>query len=151
MARSTLTTSKSKTKGGFGRRAWELISRSGLLIGLGVLFALLALFAPNFLDPVNLFNVLRVVAFNGMVACAMTFMIISGDIDVSVGSALAWASALLGTLAITLGWPLVLAVLVVLVVGVLLHMSAALIRIYLNVPSFVVTLSMYISLRGQRA
>ena len=129
-------------------RLGGLISRSGLLIALTLLFGLLAIFAPNFLSSRNLLNVLRAVSFNGMIACAMTFMIISGDIDVSVGSAVAWASSLLGVLAITLGWPLLLAVIGVLLVGVTFHLLAGLIRVRLNVPSFVVTLTMFMSLRG---
>jgi catechol 2,3-dioxygenase-like lactoylglutathione lyase family enzyme len=62
-------------------RGGELLSRSGLLIALVLLFVGLALFAPNFLTSRNLLNVLRAVAFNGIIACGMTFMIISGDID----------------------------------------------------------------------
>ena len=87
-------------------RTSDLLARSGLLIALLLLFLALALFAPNFLTSRNLLNVLRAVAFNGIIACGMTFMIIAGDIDVSVGSAVAWASALLGVLAIQHGWPL---------------------------------------------
>ena len=79
-------------------------------------------FAPNFATPRNLFNVLRAVAINGMIACAMTFVIISGDIDVSVGSArLPGRSSLLGVLAIKQHWPLIAAVAFVLVLGMLIH------------------------------
>ena len=87
-------------------------------------------------------------AFTGMIACGMTFIIITGDIDVSVGSTVAWASSLLGWLAITHGWPLGLAVVFVLAQGALIHTLAAFIRCKWNVPSFVVTLAMFMSLRG---
>jgi simple sugar transport system permease protein len=106
------------------------------------------LIAPNFVSSRNLMNVLRTLAFNGIIACGMTFVIISGDIDVSVGSAVAWASALLGTLAITLQWPLGLAVAVVLALGVLLHSIMGFIRAKWNVPAFVVTLALFMSLKG---
>lgn len=129
-------------------RTRELFARSGLLVALIVLFGLLAIFAPNFLLPTNLFNVLRAVAINGMIACAMTFVIISGDIDVSVGSAVAWSSSLLGILAITLKMPLLLAVVVVLVQGMLIHAGAGFIRVRWNIPAFVVTLALFISLAG---
>jgi len=119
-----------------------------LLIALIVLFVLLAIVAPNFLTSRNLLNVLRAVTFNGIIACGMTFMIISGDIDVSVGSAVAWASSVLGTLAITHEWPMGLAVVAVLAQGAFIHAVAAMIRIKMNVPSFVVTLTMFMSLRG---
>lgn len=129
-------------------RTRELVSRSGLLVALIVLFGLLAVFAPNFLLPTNLFNVLRAVAINGMIACAMTFVIISGDIDVSVGSAVAWSSSLLGILAITLKLPLELAVLLVVAQGILVHSTAGFIRVRWNIPAFVVTLALFISLSG---
>ncbi|MEZ4769241.1 MAG: ABC transporter permease [Caldilineales bacterium] len=126
----------------------DLLSRSGLLIALLLLFLALALFAPNFLTSRNLLNVLRAVAFNGIIACGMTFMIISGDIDVSVGSAVAWSSALLGVLAIQQGWPLGLAVIFVLVQGALIHAGAGYIRVRWAVPAFVVTLALFMALRG---
>lgn len=129
-------------------RVGDLLARSGLLIGLILLFALLVAIAPNFLSERNLFNVLRAVAINGMIACAMTFIIISGDIDVSVGSAVAWSSSLLGVLAIKQHWPLELAVLFVLGQGVFWHVLAGLIRVKWNVPAFVVTLTLYMSLKG---
>jgi sugar transport system permease protein len=129
-------------------QARSYMQRSGLLIALLILFALLALFAPNFLTVRNLLNVLRAVAINGMIACAMTLVIVSGDIDISVGSAVAWSSSLLGTLAITLGWPIGLAAITVLIVGTLMHVLAGWIRIRWNLPAFVVTLALFISLRG---
>ncbi len=130
------------------QRTGQILSRSGLLVALVILFLLLAQFAPNFLSQRNLFNVLRAVAINGMIACAMTFVIISGDIDVSVGSAVAWSSSLLGVLAIKQGLPLVLAVLIVVVSGMIIHSLAGLIRVRFAIPAFVVTLTMYMSYKG---
>lgn len=129
-------------------RTGDVLARSGLMVALVILFALLSAVAPNFLSDRNLFSVLRAVAVNGMIACAMTFVIISGDIDVSVGSAVAWSSSLLGVLAIKQHWPLEAAVLFVLTQGVFFHVLAGLIRVKWNVPAFVVTLTMYLSMKG---
>ncbi len=129
-------------------RLSDLLARSGLLVAVIILFVLLTQFAPNFLSSRNLFNVLRAVAVNGIIACGMTFIIISGDIDVSVGSAMAWASSLLGVLAITYGWPLWLAALFVVIQGIILHGLAGLIRVRWRVPAFVVTLTLFMSLKG---
>ncbi len=123
-------------------------AQSGLLVAVILLFIGLALVAPNFLNPNNLFNVLRAIAFNGIIACGMTFVIISGDIDVSVGSAVAWSSSLLGVLNIQLGVPLELAVLIVLAQGALIHATAGWIRVRWIIPAFVVTLTLFLSLRG---
>ncbi|GAB4556239.1 MAG: ABC transporter permease [Anaerolineae bacterium] len=131
---------------------WAVVRRnagqSGLLLAVIILFVVLAGSAPNFLNPNNLFNVLRAIAFNGIIACGMTFVIISGDIDVSVGSAVAWSSSLLGVLNIKLGVPLELAVFIVLAQGALLHAAAGWIRVQFAIPAFVVTLALFLSLRG---
>ena len=130
------------------QRTGQIVSRSGLLVALVILYMLLWKFAPNFMTQRNQFNVLRAVAINGMIACAMTFVIISGDIDVSVGSAVAWSSSLLGVLAIKQGLPLVFAVLIVVVSGMIVHSLAGLIRVRFAIPAFVVTLTMYMSYKG---
>ncbi|MCY4259743.1 MAG: ABC transporter permease [Rhodobacteraceae bacterium] len=126
----------------------HFLSNSGLLLAVIVLFIILALIAPNFLSSRNLLNVLRAVSFNGIIACAMTLMIIQGDIDVSIGSAVAWSSSLLGVLVIKMGWPLALAVPVVLLQGMLIHGIAGYIRVRWLVPSFVLTLALFMMLRG---
>lgn len=131
--------------GAGGRR---LLSSSGLLLAVIVLFVILAFVAPYFLTTRNLLNVLRAVSFNGIIACGMTFMIIEGDIDISVGSAVAWASSLLGVAVIKWHWPLLAAVPMVLVLGTLIHTVAGYIRVRWLVPSFVLTLSLYMALRG---
>jgi ribose/xylose/arabinose/galactoside ABC-type transport system permease subunit len=143
-----LQSSESVRFGLTGGRARQTLSRSGLLLGVIILFIALALFAPNFLTSRNLFNVLRAVAFNGIIACGVTFIIISGDIDVSVGSAVAWASSLLGVLAIQNGWPLVLAAVFVMIQGAFIHAVAGYIRVRWAIPAFVVTLTLFLSLRG---
>jgi simple sugar transport system permease protein len=129
-------------------RPAEFILQSGLLIGVIILFIVLSAIAPNFLSERNILNVLRAVSFNGIMACGMTLVIISGDIDVSVGSAMAWASSLLGVLAIQNGWNLEVAILIVLISGVLVHSVAGYIRVRWSVPAFVVSLALFISLRG---
>ncbi len=137
------------TTSGFNSSAiLQFVSSTGLLIAVIVLFIYLSLEAPNFLSSRNLLNVMRAVSFNGIIACGMTLIIISADIDVSVGSAVAWASSLLGVLAIDLEITLGLAVVLVLIQGTLIHVLAGFIRARWEIPAFVVTLAMFISLRG---
>jgi sugar transport system permease protein len=83
-----------------GRRAGRSqldVEIIGLLAALAVLCVLAALIAPNFATTGNLLDVLRQVAFTGIIACGMTLVIIAGEIDISVGSAIAFASALFGS------------------------------------------------------
>jgi len=64
-------------------------SKYGPLIALIVLFIISAIASPYFLKPRNLLNILRQVSYTGIIALGMTFVIISGGIDLSVGSMIA--------------------------------------------------------------
>ena len=68
------------------------------LVALLVLFVISAVASPYFLQPQNLLNILRQVSYSGIIALGMTFVIIAGGIDLSVGSMM----ALVGALAIAL-------------------------------------------------
>ena len=144
----TTNTTDIKARPTWAARARDIFSRSGLLFALIILFLLLVQFAPNFMTSRNLFNVMRAIAVNGMIACAMTFVIISGDIDVSVGSAVAFSSSLLGVLAIKQHWPLIAAVAFVLALGIMVHSLFGWIRVKWSIPAFVVTLALYMSYKG---
>jgi simple sugar transport system permease protein len=130
-------------------RLWRVDAEiKGLLAALIVLCALAMLFAPNFATTGNILDVLRQVAFTGIIACGMTLVIISGEIDVSVGSAIAFSSALFGLLAASYGLPLSVAALAVVASGTVIGAGAGAIRAYFNIPSFIVTLSAFSALRG---
>ena len=74
-----------------GRVASEFASRFAPLIFLGVMMIVFALLEPRFLDPTNLFNVMRQISITGLIALGMTFVILTAGIDLSVGSVLALA------------------------------------------------------------
>ncbi|WP_394244171.1 ABC transporter permease [Vibrio astriarenae] len=65
------------------------------LIALFVLIAISSIASEHFLMPRNLTNILRQVSYTGIIALGMTFVIIAGGIDLSVGSALALVGALI--------------------------------------------------------
>lgn len=120
----------------------------GLLVALGVLFAFLSFSAENFLTTGNLLDILRTAAFTGIIAFGMTLVIVAAEIDISVGSAIGFASALVGVMAVDEGWPLGLAVLFVVVAGTAIGAAAGAIRARFGVPSFIVTLALFSALRG---
>jgi simple sugar transport system permease protein len=120
----------------------------GLLGALVVMCVLAALFAPNFATTSNLLDVLRQVAFTGIIAYGMTLVIVAGEIDVSVGSAIAFSSALFGILTASFHLPLSIAALGVVALGIAIGAGAGAIRAYFNIPSFIVTLAMFSALRG---
>jgi ribose transport system permease protein len=72
--------------------------RYAALAALAVLTAFAALMSPFFLTPQNLLNILRQVSYTGIIALGMTFVIVAGGIDLSVGS----MASFVGSLAVLL-------------------------------------------------
>lgn len=66
----------------------------GPLVGLILIFIVLSFTSKDFLTVSNIFNVFRQISINGLIAFGMTFVILTGGIDLSVGSILALSSAL---------------------------------------------------------
>jgi simple sugar transport system permease protein len=124
------------------------LARSGLLLALVILFVILALVAPNFLTTRNMLNVLRQVSFIGIIACGMTMALISGNVDLSVGSVVALTSSLLAVLYAKLGWPLWAAVIATVIEATIVGLFAGFIRVKWNIPALIVTLALMLSLRG---
>lgn len=120
----------------------------GLIVALIVLGVFLSVFAPHFLSVRNFTNVLQQVSFLGIIALGMTLVIVAAEIDISVGSAMALHSALLGVLSFRMGWPIWAAIILVLVLGTVIGMAAGYVRARFNIPSFIVTLALLSSLSG---
>jgi ribose transport system permease protein len=109
-----------------------------------ILFSLLT---PNFPTPGNIVNILRQASINIVLATGMTFVILTGGIDLSVGSILGVSAvvAVLVSLIPGLGWAGVLAGLLT---GLLLGLVNGALISFLNVPPFIVTLGSLTALRG---
>ncbi|MBI9108813.1 MAG: ABC transporter permease [Spirochaetales bacterium] len=67
----------------------------GMLLVLGVLFLVCAIVSPYFLKPENLLNITRQISVSGIISIGMTFVIITGGIDLSVGSVLAFSTLMI--------------------------------------------------------
>lgn len=119
----------------------------GLLVAIIALYVILAVFAPNFTSSGNQLNILRDAAFVGIIAWGMTFVLISGEIDISVGPHVAFAGVALASLAQS-GVNIYVAVALVLLLGSAIGAITGLLRAYLDVPSFIVTLALWLGLRG---
>ena len=120
-----------------------------------VLCLFLAFQAEGFFSVANFLNVLRNVSMQGIIAFGMTMVIISGEIDLSVGSAVAFAGCLTASLTqllATAGCSLILAVPLAMVgsllVGFGVGVLTGLIRIHFGVPSFITTLAWMTVLTG---
>ena len=73
----------------------DLIRRYGMLLVLLVMVAFASLLSDRFFTTANLLNVTRQVAINAVLAAGMTIVIISGGIDLSIGSVVAISGACL--------------------------------------------------------
>jgi ribose transport system permease protein len=113
-----------------------------------LLIVLLSVTTDTFLTEFNLTNMVRNVSLIGIVAVGMTFLLIVGEVDLSVGSVLGFLVIVLGVLVDrwSLG-PWSAAPLVILI-GIGTGVLNALIRIVLNIPSFIVTLAMLTAYRS---
>jgi ribose/xylose/arabinose/galactoside ABC-type transport system permease subunit len=116
------------------------LSLIGLMVIVGVL-------NPRFLSPANLSNVFQGNAYIAVAAIGMSMVIISGNIDISVGPLISALAILCGTVA-TSGFPVWVAWLVPLVAGGLMGAFIGVIVAYLRIPSIVVTLGMYSIIKG---
>jgi rhamnose transport system permease protein len=125
-----------------------LLSQEGILfIVLIIATFILSRFNPNFLSANNLLNQGRLLAEVGLVALPMTYIIITGGIDLSVGSVLGLCAILLGIFW-KAGVPLGVAVVLVLIVGVLAGAFNALFIVWLDVPPLIMTLATLALYRG---
>jgi ribose transport system permease protein len=73
---------------------FNLLQRMGPLLGLALIVIVLSIISDDFLTVSNIFNVLRQISINALIAFGMTFVILTGGIDLSVGSILALSSAI---------------------------------------------------------
>lgn len=131
-------------------RLRRLIAKRDIAIGLvGVLlFIVFSVSTETFLTAFNLTNMVRNVSLIGIVAVGMTFVLIAGEIDLSVGSVLGFLVIVFGV-AVT-RWmldPWFAAALVILF-GIGTGVLSGLIRVLLNIPSFIVTLAMLTAYRS---
>jgi simple sugar transport system permease protein len=134
-----------------GSRAADFLADNAQVLSIAVFFAACVLFfsltTDTFLTPGNILNLLRQAAPMLVVAVAMTFVITTGGIDLSVGSLVALTNALAAiVIAAGVPWPLV--VLALLVLGSLLGLAQGWFVAYQAIPSFIVTLAGLSALRG---
>jgi ribose transport system permease protein len=119
----------------------------GTFAGLVVLCVVLWILTPHFLTVSNLLNVLDQTAINAIVAVGMTFVIVSGGIDLSVGSVLALSGVVLGQ-ALAAGLPVPVALALGLVVGTACGLTNGLLVTWGRLPPFIATLGMMSVARG---
>ena len=101
-----------------------------------------------YLAPRNLSNLIRQVAITGILAIGMVFVIVSAEIDLSVGSMMGLLGGLAAVFDVWMGWPLPLTIVVTILAGFLLGLWNGWWVAYQKVPSFIVTLAGMLAFRG---
>ena len=143
MTEQVLTPAKTLDK-----KFWaNLIQTAGILPVLIVIAVIFSFIAPNFLTENNLLNIVRQASINIVLATGMTVVILTGGIDLSVGSVLAVSAvtAMVVSLMPELGWA---AVPIALLIGLVLGALNGLLVAYAGLPPFIVTLGSMTTLRG---
>jgi len=109
-------------------------------VALVILCIILAFMTSRFLRGENIMTVLLQSSINSILALGMTFIILTGNIDLSIGSIVALAAAVPGYLMVNNGLSPVLAILMALVLGTVCGLINGLIITKLNISAFIVTL-----------
>jgi ribose transport system permease protein len=120
----------------------------GPIVALLVLLLVFGLTTPAFFKTANFINILNQITVWGMLALGMTLVIITGGIDLSVGSVMALSMMILGWSFKVLAVPFWAAICLALLAGALCGLINGLMITRLRLPSFIATLAMMYMSRG---
>ena len=119
----------------------------GIILTLIAMIVFFSLSTKSFLSARNFTNIVRQISVVGICAVGMTMVILTGGIDLSIGSVIGLTSAIAAVM-MSGGMPIWLAVLVALALGVVIGLANAACINFLRIPPMITTLAMMISLRG---
>src|SRR5881275_1665136 len=120
----------------------------GILSLLVVLCAVTAAINPRFLSPVNLANTANTIGMYGIFSIGLGIVIITGGIDLSVGSVFALLGVLLSIFLVEWHMPAPVAVLAIIAIGTLLGLISGLLITKIKIQPFIVTLCGLLFYRG---
>lgn len=127
-------------------KSWlETYSLVLIVIGLGLI---LSVATPTFFTSKNLINVLRQVSINGILAIGMTFVVLVGGIDLSVGAMVAFSGIIASGILRDYGWHVIPVILVSVLIATILGLINGYFVAYWGAAPFVVTLGMMTIARG---
>ena len=126
----------------------KLLSQYGIYLVLLALVAFFSIASPVFLTPANLFNILRQVSIVGIAAVGMTFVMLTGGIDLSVGSILALVGVLCAMMMVRIGLDPWLAAVIAVGIGTVCGLINAFIICQFSIPPLIATLGMMTVWRG---
>ncbi len=134
------TTAKSRFSG-----AQQKLLAFGTLIILVIGFSLAS---PNFMQTSNILAILQATSVNGILAVAATLVIITGGIDLSVGTLMTFTAVIAGVVLTYWGFPLPIGIIASLLTGALVGLTSGAIIAKMKIPPFIATLGMMLILKG---
>lgn len=120
----------------------------GLIIAYMCVFVFFSIFGQNFLTVGNILSVIRLMSITGIIGIGMTMVIITGEIDLSVGAVVAVSGMVFGQCVVLWQMNMVAASLVTLSVGAGSGFLVGFLRNRYKIPAFITTLSLQLMLRG---
>jgi ribose/xylose/arabinose/galactoside ABC-type transport system permease subunit len=126
----------------------DYLSKYGIYIAFILMCIILSISSSAFLTVNNILNVLRQISINGIIAIGMTFVIITGGIDLSVGSIIGLAAVVAASFAHPGDYPVVVPIVIGLLVGLLCGGINGILISRWRVAPFIVTLGMMTAARG---
>jgi ribose transport system permease protein len=135
----------SQRKSLFRSDAMQRVLAFGALI---VMFIVFSLASPNFFQFNNIVGILLATAVNGVLALGVTFVIITGGIDLSVGTVMTFAAVIAGLVVANMGLPVIVGVLAALAAGAVCGAGNGLIIAKMKLPPFIATLGMFYVTKG---
>lgn len=131
------------------RKIGSIIGKYGVYLALVAMFVAMSFASPTFLTVTNLFNILKQNAVIGIISVGMTFVIVTGGIDLSVGAVVALAACFGTSLGLKESTtPVVVAYLVGVLFGLACGAFSGFVISYLNIPAFIATLATQTIARG---
>ncbi len=129
--------------------ASSVMSKYGIFVVLIILFVVLSFATNSFFTAQNLLNVLRQISINGILAIGVTFVIITGGIDLSLGSMLAFAGVVAASFAHPEPlYPVAMIVAIGVAVGALSGSVNGSLIAFFKIPPFIATLGMTTIAKG---
>lgn len=124
------------------------IPEVGILIPLLTFILFFYLLNPTMLAPKNIANMLRALSFVGIIALGQTFLMISGEFDLSVGSTAGLAAIVCSHVMVNEGWPVIPGILAGFATGATVGLVNSIVVLKMGVPAFIATLGMLYMARG---
>ena len=125
----------------------SFLSETMILILFVALF-ILCCFHPRFRDVDNIFNILRQASFIAIIAMGEFFVILVGEMDMSISSIIGMVSIFFAGMVVNTGLPMAVAIPIVLVMSIAVGILNGLLVVYGKIPSFIATLTVMNMLKG---